>query len=118
MAKLISDARVAEPPSDSQSFFSSRSIFPILTGRPAARFAERGWWLGLVPRIFDQVYELPCLLDFIAAREERGVAAHRVKQEALVGFGARFAKTRAVVEIHLHRLDAECGAGDFCLHSE
>src|SRR6187431_407963 len=114
----MSEARVIISPPCSQSFFSSRSIFPISTGIPVPKFSAgaiilepapgasvareqfvRGFRapgaggilmkrraLRLAPVFLDCIDEGPRLLHFVAPGEERGVAAHGVEQEALVGF--------------------------------
>src|ERR1043165_8537183 len=45
-ARLINDARVFAPPPSAQSFFNSRSIFPISTGTPGEVEAWAGALLG------------------------------------------------------------------------
>src|SRR5205085_11393053 len=69
----------------------------------------------LQPRVLDDVDERPRFFDFVAARKQSRVAAHRIEQEAFVSFGARFAEGSSVMKIHLHRLDSETRAWHFRL---
>ena len=52
------------------------------------------------PAVEDGIDERPLLLDLVAPREERRLAAHRVEQEPLVGLGRVRAERRAVAEVH------------------
>src|SRR5262249_53451955 len=74
--------------------------------------------LLLRPRIFDWVDERPRFFDFIAARKQRRVAAHRVEEQTFIRFRASLAKRRSVMKIHFHRLDPEACARHFRLHSQ
>ena len=56
--------------------------------------------------------------DRIAPHEERGVAGHDVQEEAFVGFGRGGPECRAVVKVHLDRIDVDAGAGHFRADAE
>src|SRR2546423_9697415 len=64
----------------------------------------------LRPRVLDDVDERPRLFDFVPARKQRRIAAHRIEQQSFISFGARFAEGSSVMKIHLHRLDPETRA--------
>jgi hypothetical protein len=42
--------------------------------------------------VFDAIDELPRVFDFVATREERGVAAHGIEQQTFVGLGEALPK--------------------------
>ena len=48
-----------------------------------------------MPRFLDRVDERPGFFDLVAARKKRGVAAHRIEEQAFVGFRAGFAESGA-----------------------
>jgi hypothetical protein len=58
------------------------------------------------------------LLDFVAARKERGIAAHRIKQQTFVRLRTRFSERGSVMKIHLHRLDAKACARHLGMDSQ
>ncbi len=60
-----------------------------------------------MPRMFNAVDEGPSRINFISAREERGVTDHGVEDEAFVGLGAGASEARAVVEVHFDRFETE-----------
>src|SRR5450755_905144 len=70
------------------------------------------------PGLFERVDKGPRFFDFVAPREESGVAAHRIEQQALIRFGTRLAERGSVMKIHLHGLDPKTGAGHFRLHAQ
>src|SRR6516165_5811484 len=60
------------------------------TGRTRRIECQRRLILGrLFPRVENWIDKLPGLLDLVVAREERGVALHRVEDEALVRLRTR-----------------------------
>jgi hypothetical protein len=64
-----------------------------------------------VPGFLDWIDESPGLFDFVRARKECSVAAHRIEQQTFGGFRARLAEGRSVMEIHFNWLDAKACAG-------
>ena len=64
------------------------------------------------------VDELPSFFHFVASREECGIARHGIEKQALVSFRAAFSEAGGVVEIHLHRFEAETGAGQLRDHPQ
>src|SRR5262245_27333479 len=81
-------------------------------------FGHRRRRVALVPGLLDVVDEAPCLLHLVATGEERGIASHRIKQETFIGLRATLAEAGGVMEIHLHRLQAQAGAGDLRDHAQ
>src|SRR5207302_8188779 len=74
---------------------------------PRPRGVRRELGDALAPRGEDRVDERPLLLDLVATREERRVAAQRVEDERLVRIRRVEHERRAVDEVHVDRPDTQ-----------
>src|SRR5947207_5612261 len=71
---------------------ASEQLIRFLRAPRAGRIIEqlrRALLLG--PRILDRIDKRPRFLNFVPARKQSRIAAHRIEEEPLVSFRARFA---------------------------
>jgi hypothetical protein len=75
----------------------------------AAVIVRKVSWLVVCPTLKQRRIERPSYFDSFTVREQRGIAEHRVEQQALVAIGRVLTKCVRILELGLHWADGSVG---------
>src|SRR6266404_4285545 len=80
--------------------------------------SKRALFLAPVPFFLDFIDESPCFFDLISSGKKGRIPSHRIQQQTFICFRTRCPERRAVMKVHLYRLNPNTGSRDFRLHAQ